>query len=473
MKSRIVSLAQVSAVALLAAGIPAAAHAKTVKHKSTAAAASQSEVLRALENATQQIHELQAQVNALKSQVDSQTTQQAQVATQAQEAQQQAAAVTQQVQAVQTQVADATKTAEKASKDVSTESKLVKWAENTGISGRMYFNFSNIDQKSNGVKSPNDGTGFNVKRFYLGIDHKFNDTFSANLTTDISNVVGSTSNGNFAPGTQNLDGRGLYVKKAYLQAKLNPALIIQVGAADLPWIPYEENQYGYRHLENVGVERAGFGTSADWGVHVLGDLAGGILSYQVSFVDGGGYRNVKVTNSVDIEGRVSAKYKGFYAAVGGYTGKRGNDVQGIVTPHTARRFDALVGYKDKLFNVGAEYLWAKNWNNVTTVAEDKAEGYSVYGSVNFMPKWSAFGRYDWIKPNKLTNDNLKDHYFNLGVQYEPVKIVDLAIVYKRDVADNGLIGTTNGTIGGANPVGTLIGGRGTYDEIGLFGQFRF
>ncbi len=141
--------------------------------------------------------------------------------------------------------------------------------------------------------------------------------------------------------------------------------------------------------------------------------------------------------------------------------------------HTATRLDALVGYKNKLFNVGGEYFHAKNWNNVTTVAQDKADGYSVFGNVNFMPKWSVFGRYDWVKPDKLSNPNLKDHYYNVGVQWEPVKIVDLALVYKRDNVDNGLLSTQNGTIGGANPTGSLIGGHGTYNEIGLFGQLRF
>ena len=83
-------------------------------------------------------------------------------------------------------------------------------------------------------------------------------------------------------------------------------------------------------------------------------------------------------------------------------------------------------------------------------------------------------RQDWVKPNKLgtaqnLNSNTKDHYFNVGIQYEPVKIVDLAIVYKRDVADNGLISTQNGTIGGL----VANGGRGTYDEVGLFGKVSF
>src|ERR1700712_1310376 len=104
----------------------------------------------------------------------------------------------------------------------------------------------------------------------------------------------------------------------------------------------------------------GFGTRADWGVHVLGDLAGGLISYQVSVIDGGGYRNVKVTKYVDLEGRLSGQYKGLWAAVGGYTGKRANGVQALTgaalptTFRTARRLDGAAGFKNALFGVGGE-----------------------------------------------------------------------------------------------------------------------
>jgi len=388
-----------------------------------------------------------------------------------------------QVESLQAQINEIQK------KSTATEAtwKSATWATETKLSGRMYFNFSNIDAKSNGAKSTANGTGINIKRFYFGVDHTFSPIFSANLTMDVSNVVGNTANANFPGAPSNgtcttlpctptitnnvaLVGKGFYIKKAYLQAKLSPALIVRVGAADLPWVPYVENQYGYRHIENTLIDRISFGTSADWGIHVLGDLADGLLSYQVSVVNGAGYRNVKVTKSVDVEGRVSAQYKGAYAAVGGYVGKLGNDVQNTSTFHTAKRFNALVGYKNKLFNVGGEYFYAKDYNNNgqnyinSATLADKAEGYSVFANVNFMDKWSAFGRYDHIKPRKdLTS--IKDNYFNLGIQYSPVKIVDLALVYKRDKAENGTIGTTNGTIGGTVD--------GTYDEVGLFGQFRF
>ena len=332
-------------IAMMAVGASPAL-AKPVKHTKHVAAKA--------DTRDSEIKALREQIEALTQRLDTTEQSQAQASAAAQAAQTQAATAATAAQAAQTQAAAAQAAVPTEVKTALAKQPKAKnaWANDTSVSGRMYFNFSNIDQKTNGVKQAGNGTGFNIKRFYLGIDHTFDSTFSANLTMDASNVVGNTSNGNFpgapsigrtavpcTPAINNnvaLVGRGFYIKKAYLQAKLNPAFIVRLGSADLPWIPYEENQYGFRHIENVGVERAGFGTSADWGVHVLGDLAGGILSYQVSVIDGGGYRNVKVTNSVDVEGRVSAQYKGFYAAVGGYTGKRGNDVEGA-TPRPPHR----------------------------------------------------------------------------------------------------------------------------------------
>jgi hypothetical protein len=56
-------------------------------------------------------------------------------------------------------------------------------AQDTKISGRMYADFTNIDKTVDGVEADPSGTGFDIKRLYIGIDHSFNDMFSANVTT--------------------------------------------------------------------------------------------------------------------------------------------------------------------------------------------------------------------------------------------------------------------------------------------------
>ena len=462
--------------------------AKAPVHKKASSASANSALIEQIKALQEQVSDLSARLNVQEA-AQRETVanvNNAQVA--ASSAATQAAQANTAASAAQVAASDASKAATKAvpaavKTELASFSKG-KWWDSTTISGRMYFNFSNVETKVNGAKpvgvSSNNGTGFNIKRFYLGVDHTFSPIFAANVTMDVANVVGSTNTQNVNPNSAAspanataLVGKGFYIKKAYLQAKLDPAFIVRLGAADLPWVPYVEGQYGFRHIENTIADRTSFATSADWGIHVLGDLAGGLVSYQVSVIDGGGYRNVKVSNSVDVEGRVSLNYKGFYAAVGGYSGKLGNDTEGAVTPNTASRENAMVGYKNKMFNLGLEYFHAKDYKNVATVTEDKADGVSAFGNVNFNKTWSVFGRYDWIKPTKITNDNTKDDYYNVGIQWEPVKIVDLALVYKHEKVQDGTLGTQNGTIGGANPTGTLAGGHGTYDEFGLFGQLRF
>ncbi|MFC3069313.1 hypothetical protein [Phenylobacterium soli] len=427
----------------LAAGATAQADAKTKAKPHHAPA----ESLAAKQ--AQEIELLKAQVESLSERLLAIDQQQAQVKAQADQAQ--AAA-----QAAQAETAAQIKTIP-ATVKTQVAAALPKpkpsWADSTQVSGRMYFNLSNIEQKSNGAKVAPSGTGFDIKRFYVGIDHKFNDTFSGNITTDMNYVSNDGE-------TQ------VYIKKAYLQAKLSDAAIIRVGSADLPWVPFAEDVYGYRFIENTVADRTKFGTSADWGVHASGKLMDGKLGYAVAMINGNGYKNPSRAKSVDFEGRVNLNIDKAVFAVGGYTGKLGKEVTGgVATPHTATRVNALAAWVDKKYRVGVEYFSAKDWNNVTTAAEDKADGYSVFGSYSFTPEISAFGRWDRVKPSKTLKASEKDNYFNLGLNWEPTKIVDLALVYKRDKVDNGLLSTSNGTIGGSN--------SGTYDEVGLFGQFRW
>jgi cell division protein FtsB len=380
------------------------------------------------------IAKLQAQIQALQAQVDqlkaAQDTQAAQVAK------------------VETQVTPALKKADAPS-----------WTANTSISGKAFFNVSNINQKSDGVDSAQNGTQTELKRFYVGVDHKFNDMFSANITTDFRYGTNGTSKDVL-----------VYVKKAYFQAKLAPELTLRVGAADLPWVPFVEGIYGYRFVENTLIDRTKFGTSSDWGIHAGGSFAKGLVSYAVSAINGAGYKTLsRSSNTIDLEGRVSVNpVKTVTLAVGGYTGKLGKSADNLpdsATPHRATRFNALAAYTNKKVRAGIEYFAAKNWNTVTSIASDKSNGWSAFGSYAFTPKIGVFGRYDWVKPSRDLNPSLKDHYFNVGVDYKPIAPLDFALVYKRDRAKNGFINTSNGTIGGLD--------RGIYDEIGVFGQLVF
>jgi hypothetical protein len=298
---------------------------------------------------------------------------------------------------------------------------FAEWANSTKVGGTMYTDLTNIDQTSNGQKTNASGTGLDVKRFYLSIDHQFNNIWSGNLTTDF----------NYASN----DGETqLFVKKAYLQGAFDKLATLRVGSANMAWIPFVEDWYGYRFVENTLVDREKYGNSADWGLHLLGD--NGVINYQVSMVNGGGYKNPSRSNHVDFEGRVGLQpIKGLMFAVGAYDGDLGKDTQTVPTLHSARRYDAMAAWNNDGLRLGAEWFKANNWQNVTTPASDTASGYSLWGSYDFAAA-SVFARYDQVKPSKDLDPSLKDTYWNAGVAFPITKGVKVAIAYKDEKLRN-------------------------------------
>ncbi|SHM12865.1 hypothetical protein [Rhodanobacter sp. OK091] len=339
---------------------------------------------------------------------------------------------------------------------VSTIDKLVN---NTKVSGTMFFDMTDVSHKEqtgtgSSIKKDGhgsvNGVGYDVKRFYLTVEHKFNDIWSANLTTDFNYVSADSE-------TQ------LFVKKAYLQGTFDPLFAVRFGAADMPWIPYAEKWYGYRFLENTITDRSidggrgtagaaatgigAFGNSSDWGVHAMGATTGdNAFNYQVSVVNGGGYKNPTRSSGMDVEARIGYQpIKEMVIALGGYDGKRAKDVQNGQPTRNATRGDALVAFRNDTFGIGGEYFMAKNWDDVLkyqgvvpapAAIKDKADGYSVFGDWTFMPQWALFARYDSVT-YKYSGVNgvykqLKDTYYNAGVSYDVMKNLRLALAWKYD-----------------------------------------
>ncbi|HEU4992460.1 MAG TPA: porin, partial [Luteimonas sp.] len=179
------NLMSVAVMAALAAMHPA--HAQDAAQ--SAPAASELDALRA------QIAALQAQVDSLQERTDAQSD---------------------------INIASA-KAAEDAQATSDKVAGLAKLVNDTKISGRLYYDFTNVDDSSKGAKTDKSGSAFDIKRFYLGVDHKFDDKWAINLTTDFqySSAVGATE---------------LYIKKAYVQYTVSDAFVLRAGSTDLPWV---------------------------------------------------------------------------------------------------------------------------------------------------------------------------------------------------------------------------------------------
>lgn len=314
-----------------------------------------------------------------------------------------------------------------------TASPLAAWADSTRVGGTSFVDFTRIDQTSHGKQANVSGTGLDVKRFYLSIGHSFNGIWSADLTTDFNygSVTGETR---------------LFVKKAYLQAAFSKLATLRAGSANLPWISFVEDWYGYRFVEHTLIDRLHFGTSADWGLDLLGD--NGFVNYQVSMVGGGGYKHPSRSNSLDFAGRAGIQpIDGLVLALGGYSGDRGKDRQTAPALHDAHRYDAMVAYRANGLRLGVKYFHASNWNTVTSLRADAAGGYSLWGSYDFGPA-AVFARYDHARPSKDSDPSLTDTYYNTGVAFPLTRGLRLALAYKDErLVDNAAVNLKTREIG--------------------------
>ncbi len=331
---------------------------------------------------------------------------------------------------------------EKLQADAPKVDKLAKLVNDNSVTGKLFIDISDLSQKKNGVKTANTGNGLDVKRAYVSVTHNFNDIWSANVTTDFNYIAADGE-------TQ------LFIKKAYLQGKFSDAFVFRAGSAEMPWIPFVENYYGNRYVENTLIDKQKQGNSADWGVNANGKLADGRLDYSASVVNGGGYKNPSRSKSMDFEGRIGySPIDNTVIAIGGYSGDLGKETQTTKALHTATRGDALIAYAKGNTRIGAEYFESNNWTTVLNPLTDKADGYSLWGSYGFTDALSVFGRYDSVKPSKNIDPSLKDKYYNFGLQWDVRKGLKVAAVYKNDdLKDN------------ANDQKT--------DEFGIFGEVAF
>lgn len=342
----------------------------------------------------------------------------------------------------------------------------------TTVGSQIFADFTYIDQKSNGVTTDASGVGTDVKRGFIIVDHTFDATWSANLTTDF----------NYSSATKATE---VFVRRLYLQAALSDAFKAKLGSATLPWVPYAESFYGYHWVEEVLVGRLNFGTTDDWGLHAEGVLADKAVNYQLSVVNGNGFRNTTRSKAVDVEGRVGyAPIPEVTLSAGFYEGKRGQETSSQSAANTATRIDAMATYVNPTWRFGVEYMYARDWGAggpgttepspaVVLVGPetDTAEAYSFWGVYNFDPSWSAFARLDYAKPSKDLNPTLKDTYGNVGIAWHANKYIDIAPAIKYEKVENGIISTLNGNLarlpGGFDG---LIGGSrdGTYTEGGVW-----
>lgn len=331
----------------------------------------------------------------------------------------------------------------------------------TTVSGLVYFDLADASSTQyDSTKKPGSadvdpsGPGIDVTRFYLGIYHLFDDTWSAKLLPFYTSTA--------TPGST-----PWFIKEAYLQGKFNGWATMRLGTAVEPWTSYVEPIYGYRFVEQTFTEREGIANTADVGAHLAGK--DDLFNYDVAVVNGGGYKNPGRTKAVDEEARIGlTPIAGLTFALGVYSGELGQYTEAAEAANvgkqknTATRLDFLAAWKADGLTLGGEYAHAKNFSTslIFSNTTDSEVGYSLFGSYDFTPAYSVFARYDDYRPNDDTNSAVQEKYWNTGFAWRSSANLTWALVYKSDRTEDNL-------------KRLLDNNRLDSDQFGLWAQVKF
>ncbi len=326
--------------------------------------------------------------------------------------------------------------------------------------------------------------GVNLTRAYLTARYYINDTWKVRVTTDVhqENTLGKKSN--------------IFLKYAYIQGDLLPAISLRFGVIHTPWIDYEEELWEHRYVSTVLIDGLGIESSADAGLGVVGKVMNGLIHYQFGEFNGGGYTDIRVSKATDFSGRIGIDpIEGMtidFQYRNGYRGQKrfgtSGSTKGIQLRPVARQifYQAMVtyGHADD-WRVAAGYVFDKDKAfafSSATGANSKAvrnKAFDVWGHANLMNtsygKVGVFARYDndHVNPynnlGALTNsgnDEIITKYI-LGVELKPAKGVNLSLVYNYKKTKNQITGA-----GFTNPL--VNPGQDVKDySIGLFSQLKF
>ncbi len=283
--------------------------------------------------------------------------------------------------------------------------------DRTRVSGLVFLNASYQDQERGG-----DNLNVDLKRFWINVDHQFNQDWSVHLTTDVQ-------------WQRYQDPTDVFVRHLYVQRRIGDNHRLRLGNAPDTWILPLAQLNGFRYLDPGLIPMSGAGTPADWGVHLQG--GSGPVTYAVSAVTGAGFQKPR-TGGPDFQGRVSWEVAdGLQLHLGGYRGTRAMDKNDRPHIHTAERWNGAVTWVTGPWRLGAEYFYADNWNRVNQSEPDASNGASVWGSYRINQNYAVFARHDRLNNSRrLAPANERD-YYNLALEWRHSNKLRFAAAYRH------------------------------------------
>lgn len=283
------------------------------------------------------------------------------------------------------------------------------------LSGQWFLSYRNGQSGGLGENS------FLVKRGYVNIKKRLNDTISGRITPDIT--IDREGNG---AGDLKMRLKYCYVDLAFKNRGFLVKPHVEFGLVHRPWIGFEDQINVYRMQGKMFLERNDILSSSDFGLTFF-SLLGGEMDddYQQNVSDkypgtygsialgvynGGGYHAIEQNNNKTFESRItlrplSARIPGFQVSYHGVIGE-GNRAEGprwslnaLFASLEHRRY-VLTG----MYFTGTGNYMGDAFDNAGNELEQS--GYSLFGEVKLFDKnISLIGRYDLFEDAPDSDDD--------------------------------------------------------------------
>jgi len=295
--------------------------------------------------------------------------------------------------------------------------------------GGTLFIKDTIDQQKNtdnaGVLTKVGTVGAEIDRAYLYAKYSFDENWMMRVTLDALYNAAATGKKS-----------EVFIKHAYLQGKLHPAAIVEIGLIGTPWVPYEESLWKHRNISQSFVDRNKLDDSADAGVSLQGKLANGLVGYHLAAVNGRGFSDVGTTASTDKNIRLGIyPVEGLTVDLGYRFGYKGTRRVPDTVPSmevTSTLSQAMLTYGGNTFRVGGNYILNTDKAKSTAVKTTKT-AYDVWGWAYFSENYGLFGRYETMKTKRsnLTAAQVqqKDDRYVAGLDYRYNKHVTASLAW--------------------------------------------
>lgn len=255
----------------------------------------------------------------------------------------------------------------------------------------------------------NHVNNFDVTRAYINLLG----TFAYGIKTRVTGDIFRSTDGS------------LSYRLKYAYASWTPdksALTFKLGQIHTPLLDWEEGLWDYRMQGQMAMERAGYGSSSDFGAGIDGNWLTDRVNMQVGIYNGENYNKAPGDKRKDLMGRVSVSLMktDFGGTRGGLRLTGYGQVGKPTGGGTRKRFLGMVSYRSKMLTLAGELASTKDSVFATPITPGrKGRVISAFGVLRIPPSYKVqiIGRFDSTDPNTSVNNDRTTRII-AGVAYQ-------------------------------------------------------